>query len=162
KKVPPMFTWFQLAHAYESSGDIDTAIQQWLKDVDRGEQEMVEKAKGPASRAHLDAAVQHVLQILHNPGTTEEDWNKALEDLKKVPPMFTWFQLAHAYESSGDIDTAIQQWLKDVDRGEQEMVEKAKGPASRAHLDAAVQHVLQILHNPGTTEEDWNKALEDL
>jgi hypothetical protein len=92
----------------------------------------------------------------------QEASTKGTTDGKKVPPMFTWFQLAHAYESSGDIDTAIQQWLKDVDRGAQEMVEKAKGPASRAHLDAAVQHVLRILHNPGTTEEDWNKALEDL
>jgi hypothetical protein len=92
----------------------------------------------------------------------EQASTKGTTDGKPMPPMFTWFQLAHGHERAGDIDTTIQQWLKDVDRGEQEMIEKAKGPASRAHLDAAVQHVIRTLHNPGATEEDWNKALEDL
>src|SRR5438034_675320 len=49
---------------------------------------------------------------------------KGTTDGKTMPPKFTWFQLAHAYEASGDVDTAIQQWLKTVDRGEQEIVEK--------------------------------------
>src|SRR4051794_25470117 len=53
------------------------------------------------------------------------DWyniasTKGTTDGKTLPPAFTWHQLAIAHERAGDIDGALKQWEKTLDRENKE------------------------------------------
>jgi hypothetical protein len=84
-------------------------------------------------------------------------------DGKPQPPMFTWFQLAHAHERAGDIDGAIKQWQINVERGVKEVREKSGEKGPTPHMDAAVAKVLALgRQGDGVPEEAWGQALRDL
>lgn len=89
--------------------------------------------------------------------------DKRTTDGKELPPMFTWFQLSHAYERAGDIDGAIRQWEANVRRAVQEARGKDKATGSTAKLDAAIQR-LHAIGRPGAnvSEEEWVQCLADL
>jgi hypothetical protein len=89
--------------------------------------------------------------------------NRGTTDGKPMPPMFTWFQLAHAHERAGDIDGAIQQWQINLNRAAKEVKEKATGPVSTAKLDAAAQHLLALdRQGEGVPEDAWVASLGQL
>jgi hypothetical protein len=84
-------------------------------------------------------------------------------DGKPLPPMFTWFQLAHAHERAGDIDGAIAQWEANVKRGIKEVREKSQGAGSPQKLDAAVLRLHELgRRQSGVTEEEWVQCLADM
>jgi hypothetical protein len=84
-------------------------------------------------------------------------------DGKKLPPMFVWFQLAHAYERAGDIDGAIKQWEENVRRGVAEAREKSKGAGSTQRLDAAMQRLHALAQQrQGVSEEAWVQCLHEM
>jgi hypothetical protein len=88
---------------------------------------------------------------------------KGTTDGKSLPPMFTWFQLAHAHERAGDIDGAIQQWQINLDRAAKEVLEKSGNTGARASLDAAAKNLFALSHQPaGVSEETWVRSLRDM
>jgi hypothetical protein len=66
------------------------------------------------------------------------DWytiasTKGTTDGKTLPPAFTWHQLAIAHERAGDIDGAIQQWIKTEEREKRELAEKPNDFARKSN-----------------------------
>jgi hypothetical protein len=69
------------------------------------------------------------------------DWygiasTKGTTDGKTMPPAFTWHQLAIANERAGNIDGAIKQWEKTLERENKELAEKPNDFSRRSN-----QHV---------------------
>jgi tetratricopeptide (TPR) repeat protein len=94
----------------------------------------------------------------------KEASTKGTTDGKKLPPVFTWSQLAHAYEKAGNIDAAIQQWDKNVRRAIDELEEKGGLPSGAVErLEAALQR-LHAIGNQKTpvSEETWVKTEQEL
>jgi hypothetical protein len=93
----------------------------------------------------------------------KEASTKGTTDGRKLPPIFTWFQLAHAHEKAGDIDGAIKQWEQNVRRAVGEVQEQNKGAGSTKRLDAAMQRLQALRQQPQVgSEDEWVQCLAEL
>jgi hypothetical protein len=67
---------------------------------------------------------------------------KGTSDGRPLPPAFTWHQLAISYERAGDIDDAIAQWQKTLERETKELAEKPKDFSRKSNHDVSVHNLM--------------------